>query len=307
MTAIGTRNLGRSGRTVSEIGIGGAGLSEGLYGQQTAEDEAIAALRCGVELGISYIDTSPGYGQSEERIGHALEGLNRDALFLATKTGTGSRPKDYSRDGTLRSVERSLQRLKASHLNLLQIHDPAETDLDLAFDEKHGALAALLDLKEQGIIGAIGIGVRQHAWLQRAIHHGAFDTILTYADFNLARQTARPALFEEATSRGVAIIIGSPLLFGYLSDRPWPDLLREHNADERHPDAQIAKRVRDWCEAHGQSTLALALQYPLREKRISTMLIGARTPHEIEENYRALSTPIAPQVWQQLEVDLGVC
>ncbi|MDF2440817.1 MAG: hypothetical protein JWN98_1801 [Abditibacteriota bacterium] len=306
MAAIGMRTLGRSGRTVSEVGIGGAALSEGLYGQRTAENEAIAALRLGVELGITYIDTSPGYGQSEERIGRALEGLNRDALFLATKTGTGTRPKDYSREGTLRSVERSLQLLKTDRIDLLQIHDPAETDLDLAFNEKHGALAALLDLKEQGIIGAIGIGVRQHTFLQRAIQHDAFDTILTYADFNLARQTARPALFEAAAAHGVAIIIGSPLLFGYLSDRPWPDLLREHNADDSHPEAQLAKRVRDWCQTHNQSTLAMALQYPLRENRISTMLIGARTPQEMEQNHRALSNPMAPEIWQQLEADLGI-
>lgn len=305
-SVIGKRVLGRTGQVVSEVGIGGAALSEGLYGQQTSEEEAIGALRRGVELGITYIDTSAGYGQSEERIGRALESLNRDALFLATKTGTCTRPKDYSREGTLRSVERSLQRLKTDHLDLLQIHDPSERELDVAFDEKHGALAALLSLKEQGVIGVIGIGVRQHPFLQRAIQHGAFDTILTYADFNLARQTAREALFAQAHERGVAIILGSPLLFGYLSDRPWPDLLREHNADDSQPDAVAARRVRDWCEEHGQSTLAVALQYPLREARLSTMLIGARTTEEVEQNYHALSTPVTSQIWQQLETDLGI-
>lgn len=295
-TTIPLRRLGRTGQQVTELGLGGAGIN-GVYGRRTDEETGIACVRRAVELGVTYIDTSPLYGDSERRIGLALEGGLRERVFLATKTGTRTRPKDYSADGTFRSVEQSLALLRTDHIDLMQIHDPEDIEPALA---PGGALEALRKLKEQGVIGAIGLGVRSHEFLLRAIRHGAFDTILTYADFNPVRQTARETLFPEAAARDVGIILGSPLLFGYLSDRPWEDLLREHRSDGQGPNERGALRVRQWAQSHGISTLHLALRYCLREPRISTALVGASTPEEIEQNVRAATTPLPDTVWQSL-------
>lgn len=306
VSALNQRRLGRTDRYVTELGLGGAGLN-GVYGRSNDDVTAIACVHRALELGINYIDTSPLYGESERRIGLALTegGYDRDLIFLATKTGTGTQPRDYSRDGTLRSVERSLRLLHTDHLDLLQVHDPADDEIEAVF-APGGAVETLVELKAQGVIRAIGIGVRSHDFLRRAIRHGAFDTILTYADFNPVRQTARETLFPEAAARDVAIILGSPLLFGYLSDRPFGDLLREHKADGSGQNETAALRIREWAAAQNISNVQLALQYALREPRISTVLVGASTPEEIEQNVRAATTPLPETLWQRLADDLGV-
>ena len=241
------RRLGRLNRHVSQLGLGCAELHSHIYGRESSQADAIATVHRALELGINYLDTSPGYGESEARLGLALQGVPRDSYFLATKTGTGTRPHDYSREGTLRSVEKSLKLLGTDYLDLMQIHDPDEAGFEQALAPGE-ALDVLVELKEQGIIRGIGLGVRQHEFLRVAIERSEFDTILTYADFNLVRQTARENLFDGAQQYEKAIILGSPLLMGYLSDRPWEKLLHEHGADGTSPDLQRAKTVRDWAD-----------------------------------------------------------
>lgn len=304
-TPLPRRRLGRTNKMVTALGLGGAGLND-LYGKTNDDARAVACVHRALELGINYIDTSPLYGESERRIGLALkENGRRNDLFLATKTGTGTQPHDYSREGTLKSVENSLRLLGTDHVDLMQIHDPVGNEIEAVF-APGGALETLVELKEQKVIGAIGIGVRTHSFLLRAIHDGRFDTILTYADFNPARQTARETLFPEAKANDVAVILGSPLLFGYLSDRPWDALLKEHGDDGWGAEAQAAKRVRDFAERHQVSSLVLALQYALRESRISTILVGASNAAEIEQNVQAAATPLPETIWTALADELGV-
>lgn len=299
------RRLGRLNQQVSQLGLGGAELTSQLYGRENSDDSAVAIVQRALQLGINYLDTSPLYGESEARMGLALRGVPRDSYFLATKTGTGTRPHDYSREGTLRSVEKSLRLLGTDYLDLLQIHDPDQAGFAQAL-AKDGALDVLVELKEQGVIGGIGLGVRQHDFLRTAIEREEFDAILTYLDFNLVRQTARENLFDQAIKRDKAIILGSPLLMGYLTDRPWQDVLRGHKADGSAPDLQRAKAVRDWAEKQGISTLHLAIQFALRESRISTVLVGSSTVEEVEQNVHAATTPFPETLWLQLQDELSI-
>jgi L-galactose dehydrogenase len=297
-----TRRLGRTGKRVPLLGLGGAALNRNLYGKAHSEAESIATVHRALELGVTYIDTSAGYGDSEERIGRALEGGRREQVFLATKTGTGTNPKDYSGDGTRRSIERSLKRLRTDYLDLVIIHDPEDLSPTLA---DGGALDVLLELKAQKVIGAIGLGVREHHFLRQAITHGAFDVILTYADFNLVRQTARENLFPLAEAHDVGIVLGSPLMYGWLSNRSWETLIQEHSG--RDEDRSRAKAIRDWAAAQNLDIVSLALQYVLRDTRIATVLTGAGSPEEIEENVRAATAePFNKVIWESLERDLGI-
>ncbi len=296
------RVLGRLGRSVTALGLGGAGL-HGVSGTLNTDSVAIATVHTALESGIDYIDTSPGYGESERRLGLALRGYPRERLFLASKTGTGIAPRNYSADHTYRSVERSLKLLGTDYLDLMQIHDP-DTAKDTFCME--GALGALVRLKEQGVIRGIGIGVRDHGLLLQAIRHGAFDTILTYGDFNLAFQSAREDLFEEATQRQVAIILGSPLFFGWLSDVPWDDVLQARNSDGQSDEERRVYAARRWAERRGLSKVHLSLQYCLREPRISTVLVGAETPEQMRQSLRAATTPLPQSIWGDLQEEMGV-
>ncbi len=296
------RVLGRLGRAVTALGLGGAGL-HGISGCPNTDAKAVATVHAALEAGVNYIDTSAGYGESERRLGLALRGHPRDQVFIATKTGTGIDPRDYTADYTYRSVERSLKRLGTDYIDLLQIHDPDTAEQ--AFNPD-GALGALLRLKEQGVIRGIGIGVRCHTLLLQAINHGAFDTILTYADFNLVYQHARESLFEQATRRNVAIILGSPLYFGYMGDMDWDDLLRARRSTGQSEEEQRVLRARRWAERRGLSKVHLSLQYCLREPRITTVLVGAETPEQMRQSVHAATTPLPDEVWQALSEEMGI-
>lgn len=292
----------RLGRSVSALGLGGAGLN-GISGQPITDVQAVETVHAALQAGIDFIDTSAGYGESERRIGLALRGVPRDLVFIASKTGTGDGRRNYSADFTCRSVERSLKRLGTDYIDLMQIHDP-DTSQE-AFDLQ-GALGALLKLKEQGVIRGIGLGVRNHDLLLQAIHHGAFDTILTYADFNIIYQHARDNLFDAAQRHHVSIILGSPLFFGWMSDADWSQILRTRNSNGQSEDERRVLAARQWAERWGVSKVHVSLQYCLREPRISTVLIGAETPEQIRQSVQAASTPLPGIIWEALANELGV-
>lgn len=282
---------------VTPVGIGGAALSHG-YTTPSTDEDAIAAVNRAAELGIAYLDTSPGYGESERRIGLAFKNDSklREHFFLATKTGTGVRPSNYTADWTYRSVEKSLKLLNTDWIDLMQIHDPASLEPALA---KDGALVALKDLKEQGVIRAIGLGVRSHEFLLQAIKHGDFDTILTYADFNLVRQTARDTLFPAAEKHDVGIALGSPILFGLLSNRASEKV-------ERHRQREEAPKVREliqWVQKRNIKLMSLALQYCLREPRVAVVIVGTRNVEQVEEFVSSVLDPLPENTWKDLDAE----
>jgi aryl-alcohol dehydrogenase-like predicted oxidoreductase len=295
------RRLGRLGWKVSALGLGGAGL-HGVCGKPSTDAQAVATVHAALEGGVNYIDTSPGYGESERRLGLALRGYPREQVYLASKTGTGIDPRDYTADTTLWSVERSLKRLGTDYLDLMQIHDP--DDARQAFSL--GALTALQKLKDQKVIRGIGIGVRCHQLLLGAIEGGQFDAILTYADFNLVYQHAREDLFEPAVRHDVGIVLGSPLYFGYLTDVPWEQMLKQRGAAGEREEEQLALRARQFAQRHDVSTVHLGLQYCLSDRRIGTVLMGAETPEEVHQNLKAATTPLPAPIWSALESELGV-
>ena len=186
-TLLPRRRLGRSGLEVPALALGGAGLG-GVFGQ-VSDAEAIEAVQYAVAQGVDYIDTDASYGDSERKIGLALEGGLRERIVLSTKTGTHpDRRGDYSWDGTLWNVENSLRLLKTDYLDLVLVHDPDDMGPVLA---PRGAFDALLSLKEQGVVRSIGLGQRRHDFHAQAIEDGRVDVILTYADYNPIRTTAR--------------------------------------------------------------------------------------------------------------------
>src|ERR1700680_4629805 len=174
------RRVGRAGLSVTKLGCGAAGIG-GLFKPSPA-DVARAAVDAAWDAGIRYFDTAPHYGLgiSERCLGEALRGRPRDEYVLSTKVGrllvanpapTGSdlgsggfaapdglpRVLDYSADGVRRSLDASLQRLGLDRVDIVLVHDP-DDHADQAIGE---ALPALIELREQGVIGAVGLGMNQ--------------------------------------------------------------------------------------------------------------------------------------------------
>lgn len=292
--ALHRRRLGRVGIDVTELSLGGVGLG-GAYGEVSDQD-AIRAVHRALALGINLIDTSPLYRESERRIGLALAALGGrpPGLHLSTKTGTHpARRGDYSAEGTRWSVENSLRLLVVQHVDLLLVHDPESMDPVLA---PGGALDELDRLRKEGRLGAIGLGVREHEFHRRAIATGRFDAILTYADYNLMRQTAAP-LIEEAAAAGLGVLLGQALLAGLLAGG-------DPLADERlagRPGAEAARGWWLWAREREVPLQAVALQFALRNAHVGAVLVGARTAQEVEENVRAATLPLPQEIWAEVE------
>jgi aryl-alcohol dehydrogenase-like predicted oxidoreductase len=296
---LGKRRLGRTQMVVTELSLGGVAIG-GLYGP-LPEDDAAGAVRRAFELGVNYVDTSPLYLESEARLGHifgAMGGLP-GGVFLSTKTGTHPRRRgDYSAEGTRWSVENSLRLLGVPAVDLLLLHDPrSAADLEQALGPG-GAVEELERMKGEGKVRAIGLGCRAHAFHRRAIRSGKIDVILTYADYNLARQTAAP-LMAEAAAAGVGVILAQAVLAGLLTGvDPGSDArLSQRPA----PEVAAARDWRAWAAQRGVSLQAVAIQYGLRHPGVGCVLVGAKTATEVEENVAAATAPLDAALWEEVE------
>jgi aryl-alcohol dehydrogenase-like predicted oxidoreductase len=278
---------------VSELSLGGVGLG----GRRTADDDqtAVKTVQRAWDQGINYVDTSPLYAESERRIGLALKAMGGRpyGMYLSTKTGTHpARRGDYSAEATRWSVANSLKLLGVDAVDLLLVHDPESMGPVLA---PGGALETLEQLRGEGKLRWIGLGVREHDKLRTAIRSGRFDAILTYADYNLIRQTAAP-LIEEARAAGVGVILAQVYLAGLLAG--------SNPAESQYANRPDAGKAMDWwmwSRERQVNLRAIALQYGLRNPHVGTVLVGADTAAQVDEIVDAAQEPIPPWVWEEVE------
>ena len=333
-TILKKRRLGRTGFYVTPIGLGGAWLGRTPEGSD--QNIGVNTVLRALELGINLIDTSATYlrGKSEAYIGIALEewyrrGGKRKDLILSTKTGTRTRPKDYTAEGTRKSIELSLEMLKTDYLDIALIHDPEDLKPVLA---PGCAWDVLKEYKSKGVIRAIGLGVHSQAFHRRMIKTGECDVCLTHSDYNLLTQSAARGVLEPASANDIGIFNGSTLVMGLLSGENPQDVVRrfherrrrfqERNKEPRNLRQKLqhfsrmmrfaryrrrmeervtrAQTLWDWAQAENINLLALNLQYCLRDPRITAVLMGAATPSQIEADVTALKEEIHSSVWDKL-------
>jgi len=320
--ALEKRRLGRTGMLVTPLGIGGVWLGHTPPGFR--QDPAVATVLRALELGINLVDTSPsGYyaeGNSERWVGLALQewcrrGGRRADIVLSTKIGARDfprRPKDYSAAAARRSLEQSLDVLKTTYLDVCLVHDPDDLEEVLA---PGGALEALRELRDSGIIRAIGLGARPHAFHRRCIESGDFDVVLTYRDYNLIDQSAATGVLAAAAAHDVGVYNATVTIRGVLGGRDPLQVARELegadpplqgpyllNADE----VRRARAMWDWAQTRGLSLLVLNLQFCLRNPRIASTIMGASSPAEIEADVAGITTPIPDETWGEFRQEFGL-
>jgi aryl-alcohol dehydrogenase-like predicted oxidoreductase len=299
------RRLGRTGLGVTPLGLGGAHLGRTPDGH--SDQLAVATVHRALELGLNLIDTSPMYGESERRVGLALDEWydherRRADIIISTKTGYRPEGMDYSADWTRRSVQQSLRLLRTDYLDVVLVHDPRDLSPVL---EPGGALEALEEFREQGVTRAIGLGVRNHEFHRRCIESGDFDVCLTYCDYNLLDQSAAEGVLTPAAAHDVGVLNGAAVMLGLLGGGDPREVAPSLGAFAAPERVERACRLWDWAEARGVSLLALNLQFCTREKRIASTLVGAANPAEIEADVAAASEYIPEAFWLELDELLG--
>ena len=283
----GTRRLGRTGLRVSALSLGCASIG---YDRHSDRD-AVETVRGAIELGINFIDTSPAYLESERRVGLALEGGWRDRVYLETKVGTHPSARgDYSGRATRWSVENSLRLLRTDYLDAVLIHDPSDIERPLAPDH---ALDALLDLKSRGVIGHVGLGVRNHAFHRRAIETGCCEIVLTYLDYTLLDQSVAETTVPLARTHDVGLILGSVLGMGKLTGA-------EPSGDAK------AHAMWDWCRRRGFSVRDFALQFCLSAAFESTVMPGPGSAEHLNEIWESAQVDIPAELWADFHTEFGL-
>ena len=278
--------------SVPVMGLGGAGLGD-VYGS-ISEAEAVATVHRALDLGIQFIDTAPLYGSSERRLGLALADRRPEA-FLATKVGLLAgmeRVLDY--DAILRSVEESLKRLRVDSLDLLQYHE-IEPEIAARVLADDGPLGAMRRLQEEGVTRFLGVTGRHLPTVAAAVATDAFDTVLTYHECHLLRHPAIDVLFPVAAEHDVGVINGSPLAAGLLTGE---EPLRRFADRADDADVQRAQRVWQWARDEDVDLPALALQFGLRDPRLTVQIPGAKNVAEVEASVSALAVEFPSEVWE---------
>ena len=307
-----TRQIGRTSLHVTRLGLGTGPL--GGWPTVVPADQAIATIERAWQLGIRYFDTAPmyGHGLSEEHLSAVLPSLTRDQFVLSTKVGRLLVPGipddplfdgvlerdtrfDFSADGTLRSLVESRARLGLDAIDIALIHDP---------DDHHeealsGAYETLAELREEGTIKAVGVGMNWSGPLSRFILERDFDCMLLAGRYTLLEQDALDDVLPAAIDRNVSILAAAVYNSGLLID-PGPDSYYNY---ERAPEVLIerARELRDACLAFDVPLRLAAIQFPLHHSAVACVVVGARSPEEVEENVRMLETPIPPELWVHLK------
>jgi D-threo-aldose 1-dehydrogenase len=291
------RPLGGTGFTVSAIAAGGGplgGMPE-LFGYDTPEDRAIALVRDLAASPIRMIDTANGYsgGRSEERIGAALRDLPDSGLLVATKVD--AKDGDYSGARVRASVEESRARLGMAHLPLVHLHDP-EFHPDAGFDRPGGAIEALLALREEGVVGSIGLAAGHVPTMDRLLDTGAFDVVLTHSRATLLDRSADP-LIDRARAEGLGVINAAVLGGGLLASREAKPLYGFRPA--RAEVLEAAAALHDLADELGVVLADAAVQQSVRDPRIDTTVVGFSRPERVPRLLEALATEIPEEFWER--------
>jgi D-threo-aldose 1-dehydrogenase len=306
--------LGRTRVAVTRLGLGTAPLG-GLY-HPVAHETALRTIDAAWQAGVRFFDTAPlyGHGLAELRLGEALAGRPPDSYVLATKVGRLLRPVtarsvasayykgtppvepqfDLSYDGVMTSVEESLARLRLDRVDILHVHDP-DDHYDAALN---GAYRALAQLRREGVVGAIGVGMNQWQMLQRFAQEADFDCFLLAGRYTLLDRSAQQTFLPLCARKAISVIAGGVFNSGILADpRNAPKF---DYADA--PDRLVAKALRldDVCNAHGVPLKAAAIQFPFTHAAVSAVLTGARSVEEFHENLDLMQLPIAAPLWHAL-------
>ncbi|UQN28781.1 aldo/keto reductase [Brachybacterium kimchii] len=270
-----------------------------VLGYEVPSDRAVDLVERVLTSPVGVIDTSNGYndGESERRIGRALANIGPASGTLVV-TKVDAERRDYSGDRVRASVRESQERLGMDHLPLVHLHDPEFHDFD-DLSGPGGAVRTLLQLKEEGVIGAIGVAGGHAPTISRYVELGVFDALLVHNRLTLVDRSAE-RLFERAASRGMAVFNAGIYGGGILAS---PEAGRSTYAYRPASPAvlEAIASMHAACIRHGIPLATAALQASLREPTVDCTLVGMSRPERLEATLRAASEPIPESLWHELD------
>lgn len=313
----------RRGLKLSELGFGAAQL--GNLFRELTDEQARGAVDAAWDSGVRYFDTAPHYGLglSERRLGALLARRPRDEFVISSKVGRVLEPSpttadrlddegfavpasmvrrwDFSRDGILRSFEDTLTRTGLDRIDVLYLHDP-----DNHFEEASTVgIDALIELREQGLVRAVGAGMNHAAPLAELIRRADVDQVMVAGRYTLLDQSAADDLLPLALEREVAVVVAGVYNSGILGmDRPSASAKFHY---ETAP-AALVERAGDIarvCEGRSVTLPEAALAFALLHPAVASIVVGARDAQQAASTAARYSASIPPMLWTDLR-DAGL-
>lgn len=303
--------------SLTRLGFGAAPI--GNLFLELPEEEAHAAVDAAWDSGVRYFDTAPHYGLglSERRLGAALAGRPRSDYVVSTKVGRLLEPSDgggddlangfavpadrrrvwdFSADGVRRSLESSLERLGTDHVDVVYLHDPD----DHWEEASRQGIPALVELREQGVVGAIGVGMNQWEMPARFVRETDVDVVMLAGRYTLLEQTALSEFLPLCAERGVAVVAAGVFNSGLLSRPEVPDDAKYDYADAPANVVDRARRIAAVCAEHGVVLPQVAIQFALGHPAVVSVVIGSRTAEQMRCNAEHFAAPIPTELWSSL-------
>lgn len=319
------RRFGRVDLDVTAFAFGTAPL--GNFLAEIDEETADAMFQRAWGAGVRLFDTAPmyGHGLSELRTGQALRWKRRDDFVLASKVGRVLHPArrktidfapwvnaapftmefDYSYDGTMRSVEDSLQRLALERIDIVFIHDidvftRGKDQPEVFRQAMDGCYRALVKLREEGVVKAIGVGVNEWQVCHAALRQGDFDGFLLAGRYTLLEQEALDEFLPLCQARGAAVLVGGGFNSGILATGARPGAKYNYAPAPAHVMEKVA-RVEAVCAEFGVPLPAAALQFVVAHPAVASFCAGTRTVAQLDQNLAWFSHPIPAGFWAALK------
>ena len=318
MGTIPQRQLPNGSASLSELSLGCAQLGN-LY-RAVPDAEAQATVDSAWELGVRYFDTAPHYGLglSERRLGTALASRPRDAYVISSKVGrllepigtprgldddgyvvpaTHRRVWDFTRDGIRRSLTESFERLGLDRVDIIYLHDPDEHWVEVL----ETGYPALAELRDEGVVKAIGAGMNQASMLADLVRQVDIDVVMLAGRYTLLEQDSLDQLLPLCEERRVGIVAAGVFNSGLLAS-PQPPSEAKYNY-ETAPGELLdrARRIAAICDRHGTTLPAAAIAFPLAHPAVVSVCLGARSAKQVQRNVALYGQPIPADLWSELK------
>lgn len=307
---------------LTELGLGGA--QAGNFAGARSDAVVAGALSAAWDAGIRYVDTAPHYGLglSERRLGALLREHPREDYVLSTKVGRLLVPSpetadgddlaqgfhvpadhrrvwDLSGDGIRRSIEDSLERLGLDRIDIALLHDP-EDRMDEAVAE---AMPALVQLREEGVVRAVGAGMKFSHHLARFATECDIDVVLCAGRYTLLDHSALADLLPAATANGVGVLVGGVYNSGLLAvDHPGRDATFDY-ARAPQPLVDRANAIAAVCERHGVTLPQAALAFVTGHPAVVSTIVGARDAGDVDDAVAGAGAAVPVELWDDLRAD----
>lgn len=296
--------LGTTGLKVTALCIGCSALGNmpETFGYTVIEEQALATIRILLDGPVNFLDTAAAYGdgESERRLGLVLQerGGLPDGIVLATKADRNLQTGDFSGAQVRRSVERSLRLLGLEHLPLVYLHDPEHISFAEAM-RPGGPVESLLQCKVEGLIGHLGVAGGPIDLMTQFVETALFEVAISHNRYTLLNREAGP-FWDVCERHHVAAINAAPYGSGILAKGPgvYPRYMYSQAPEALLLQAQQMEAV---CARYGVPLAAVALQFSLRDARISSTVVGISRPERLAETITLARQPIPDDLWHELE------